>query len=362
MDKRKMVNKMTDALFFLLGKNDDQLNYLMKSVCMSCEKKSGWFVTYRTRQKRYNTESALMDFVMLSGQCGIVIQGEIKKDNDFTIETVRMYRKFYPDIPIIVSTWEDADRKEIESLTQAGAEVILNKKPNSTGLGNVNYQSISTKEGCKRAQELGCEYVLKTRTDQRIYRPYFLEYFMTLIEQFPARGRKKSRKRLIVGPGIVGKTMFLPFMISDFLYFGAISDVETIFSGKESSVNMSSKEREEWTKGLKGTISRKDFLNITAPEMHLIRQYCDSVGQEKTDLTVKSYWFHVKENLICLGWNDINLYWPKYGLYSESKIENSLNAQGNLNSYTWDFGKWLMLYQGKILYNEKYEKYCLDND
>jgi hypothetical protein len=150
-------------------------------------------------------------------------------------------------------------------------------------------------------------------------------------------------------------------MLSDFLYFGTVSDVETIFWGKESDVNMSYEERTLWTEKLKGTMSKKEFYALTAPELHLIRCYCDIVGKQKTELTVQSYWQSIKESLICLGWNDIGLYWPKYGLYNEAKIENTLDEPISFNSYTWDFGKWLLLYQDKLVYRDEYEKISLEN-
>lgn len=356
MDKRKSVNAITDILFSLLGRNDKNRNYLMKSVCMSCEKESDWYIQYRARRKRASRVKILRDFAELSEKCSIIIQGAIKEENDFTIETVKQYRKYYPDLPIIISTWNNTSNNVVDDLKLAGAEVVLSKKPELTGLGNVNFQRISTLAGCKRARELGCGFALKTRTDQRIYKPFFLEYFMTLIDQYPTYNAIDDR-RLIVGPGIVGKTMFLPFMLSDFIYFGKVGDIEIVFSDKQSNVNMTYEERAQWTNRLRETMCQKDFLAATAPELQLIRHYCNTIGNIETELTVKSYWQCIKDYLICLGWNDIDLYWPKYGLYNESKIENTLDKEEKIDSYTWDFGKWLMLYQGKIKYREEYEQF-----
>ena len=38
---------------------------------------------------------------------GIVIQGGLVYENDYTIYTAKLYRQWYPKIPIIISTWKN---------------------------------------------------------------------------------------------------------------------------------------------------------------------------------------------------------------------------------------------------------------
>jgi len=60
----------------------------------------------------------------------IVPQGPILHAFDFTLETIKLYRKYYTNVAIILSTWqwEDRDTRVIEEARKEGARVILNEK------------------------------------------------------------------------------------------------------------------------------------------------------------------------------------------------------------------------------------------
>ena len=76
--------------------------------------------------------------------------------------------------------------------------IIKNKKPANFGIDNVNLHYVTSSAGMLAAQELGAEYALKTRTDQRIYHPSLDAYLFSLMEAFPLSGKiQKQRKRLI---------------------------------------------------------------------------------------------------------------------------------------------------------------------
>lgn len=44
----------------------------------------------------------------------IVMQGPIRKEDNFTYNTVKYYRDIYPNAKVIVSTWIDEDANDIE--------------------------------------------------------------------------------------------------------------------------------------------------------------------------------------------------------------------------------------------------------
>ena len=120
----------------------------------------------------------------------VVIQGPLQSKDDFTLETVKIYKKIYPLSPIIVSTWHSESKKDLRDLERAGAVLVVSNKPINTGWGNIKLQVVSTESGLLCARELGCKYVAKTRTDWRMYRPSALQCLNSLLKidgYFPVR-------------------------------------------------------------------------------------------------------------------------------------------------------------------------------
>lgn len=359
MDKREIVDFAIGKLFSIFGKKNKERKYLIKTTCKCAQTYSDKFITYRERYKYASSYNIIGELTNISANCAIILQGPIREEDNFTLETVKLYKKEYPNIEVIVSTWDDTSNAIVDEIEKNGGTVILNKKPKNTGIGNINFQKVSTLAGINYANVKKCQYVLKTRTDQRICRNHFIEYFMSLIKQFPLDcSIKKQSERIITGPGLVDGTIFKPYMISDFMYFGNIRDVELIFSKELDESNMSVEEREKWILGLKGKTKISEFLNITAPELHMIRHFADNVMDKKSELTLKSYWEFVKKHLICLGWNDVNLYWPKYAIFNESRIDSTTNDKSDIiTSYCWDFAEWLLIHNDTIAYKKEYEEY-----
>lgn len=357
MDKRKIVDFSTDKLFSIFKGREAEINYLLKSGCKAGEKYSSKYITYRQRNKYSNQEKFIENFALIDEKCGIVLQGPIRKEDNFTIETVKLYKKYYPKALIIVSTWNDIDIQDEICLNKEGASVLKNIKPEKSGLGNINFQIISSKNGIEFAKKNGCEYILKTRTDQRICKRYFLQFFIDLLTQFYiTQENVKQDMRIIVGPSMVNATMLKPFMISDFLYFGKANDLKKIFDRDLDETDMTVEERRNWINSIKGKYSISEFYRITAPETLLIYDFAKKVMMEECEFNIKSYWEFVRDNLICLGWNDIDLLWPKYGIYNESKLDNTIVDDAEA-SYSWDLSKWMLLKNNRISFKSEYEEY-----
>src|SRR5207247_1377447 len=88
------------------------------------------------------------------GRIAIVIQGPILQTDDFTLETVRHYRRACPEMTVIVSTWDDSPAETISQCRDAGADVVLSRLPTIAGRSNLNFQTTSTRAGLQRAGEL----------------------------------------------------------------------------------------------------------------------------------------------------------------------------------------------------------------
>ena len=88
----------------------------------------------------------------MSKRC-VIIQGP-------THDYERM-QKAWDGFDIIYSTWEGEKDKGYKSSDC----VIYNKAPQEGGVGNINFQRISTLAGLKKATEKGYDFALKWRSD-----------------------------------------------------------------------------------------------------------------------------------------------------------------------------------------------------
>ena len=200
------------------------------NACSYGKRNKNQFYRYELLWKKDNEQAPIHGN---SKKYAIVMQGQICKESDFTVNTLLHYKKIYPDAMIILSTWEDEDKNIIELLEKKGINCILNKYPPKEmyGRGNLNLQLINTLAGVKRAHENPeITYILKTRTDQRIYMVDFLNYFSNLLAAFPTRGLGKNIQERIVFMNCEGASaIYYPFKLSDMLTFGSAADILNLY-------------------------------------------------------------------------------------------------------------------------------------
>jgi len=261
---------------------------------------------------------------------GIVIQGPILKENDFTLETIKNYKKTFnnPNLKIILSTWNEEDLEYINEFKKLDIEVITSEMPLKKGLLNLNCQIKSTQEGVKRAKILGCEYILKTRTDQRFYATNIIEFLLNVLKTFPIGSEGVNQKeRLVVLSFNTFK--YRIYGISDMFLFGHIDDVERYWS-------LDYCDKEELTRAEK-LDHIKTHLYRT-PETHIIKEYLKKIGhppkltlEDSLDVYAKYFCMVDKET--------VELFWPKY-----------TNADRRWESFEYSemeelkFREWLNLY------------------
>ena len=183
------------------------------------------FITYHTRPKytdsiKYKTfYYNNIDFQTLA----IVMQGPLILKDNFTIETLKLYRNFFPTVKIILSTWDTEDEEYVNKVRKLNIIVLQNKKPALAGIANINLQIASSTTGINHAKKLGCKYVLKTRTDQRIYSDHFLQFIYASLKKFPLTHRSAQKERIIAFN--LNTFMFRPYSVSDMINFGHVDDM-----------------------------------------------------------------------------------------------------------------------------------------
>lgn len=159
-----------------------------------------------------------------------------------TLNSVRFYRNIYPNATVIVSTWDDESEEHIHQLVKFGATIVRSVKPTNNGFWNINYQLTSSLAGMQKAKELGCEFAVKTRTDQRICKPFIFDSMLATMSLFPTNSEKQKGRLVLLETR--GGNMFIPYHCSDFLYLGYTEDLIRLFSAplyardKDDEVNL----------------------------------------------------------------------------------------------------------------------------
>lgn len=234
----------------------------------------------------------------------IVLQGPILADADFTMETIRFYRRSFPDVILILSTWAitEVQSAELESLD---VHCVINQWPENPGISNVNLQIISTKSGLVAAKKAGALHAVKTRTDQRIYNPNFFSYLFSLIKSFPLtrRDRGGQLERLV---GIsLGSFKYRMYGISDMFMFGHIEDMLCYWS---PPLDLRSDTDEERSRA--GSTWR-EFSRWRVCEVYFCTEFLKRTGWEP-QFTLSDSWKSLADRFCIIDQHSIYLYWHKY--------------------------------------------------
>lgn len=167
---------------------------------------------------------------------GIVLQGPVCNEDNFTFETIRLMRHLYPDIQIVLSTYvgEVKDKRIIENLQ---CDLLENEsmpsenKGQGEKIGYINNQIFSSIEGIKHLQRKGVKYILKMRSDFRLYKTDVIPYFLNLMKLFPMQDADGySLNERLINVACSNTLYYFPFHMCDFVWFGRTEDVLNLYS------------------------------------------------------------------------------------------------------------------------------------
>ena len=283
------------------------------------------FILFRSWPKFSKDIGISSDSLRKFPKMAVVLQGPLNQDEDFTLETVRIYKKIFPEsVKIIVSTGETENLDYLKEIEAAGATIVLNKKPTNPGPANINLQIISAGAGVRKAKELGAEYVLKSRTDQRIYAANALEFLYNLTEKFP--------KRIISTDYITFK--YIPYSISDMTVFGHIDNMTLYW-------NPPLDERRPFTLDRKN-MPERDFIKERVAEIYLATEFLKKIGWD-LKWTVADYWQALADVFCIIDRQILDIYWhkPERHKFRENKY---LRYDALRNTDTLSFLEWFNLY------------------
>ncbi len=320
-------------------KNKTLLRTILKSIIHKIEDFLSVFITHIKRPIYSNKVNITSDKLVNYPKCYIVIQGPIIIEKDFTLETIKIYKKLYPKTKIILSTWKDTDTKYLKKIQSAlkiekgNIYLILNKSPDYPGISNINLQTTSAYNGIKKAKELGAEYVVKTRTDQRMYGINNIEFLYNLIKCFPVKTGYKQKERIITMSLDTFKYRW--YGASDMFNFGNIDDM-LVYWGIEL-------EDKEYFENRKKVNNDNKLTKFPICETKLVLNFLKKIGR-KTKWTFEDSLQSYANHFCVVDQEDLDLYWYKYARLSEKKHFYSYEKISK--KYELSFKEWINLYMG----------------
>jgi len=292
---------------------------------------SGYYFTYKLHKKKVSKKSKSLSL----NNFAIVIQGPNVLNSNFTLETLRYYSTQYPKSPIIFSSWEHDINIIKKYKLNKNIHLVTNETPSYSGIRNINLQSYSTKNAILYAKKLKCKYVLKTRSDTRVYFNDFQNHLINLIKFYKLKKnfREKQKARIVSTNFTLRYRMYAP---SDLIMFGHIDDLYDYF-------NVLTSERVE--KNFFELIKKSKFKSKShffyddffTPEQYF---FCNFFKKKNLKLkwTVDDYLKKISENFIIIDNQTLNIYWKK-----SNRVDNSFSDTPNVtnSSLSFNFVDWL---------------------
>ena len=290
----------------------------------------------------------------------IVIQGPIAYDNNYTVETFKLYRTIYPNAPIVVSTWKGEATNDFRRECKENSIVLLeNEMPENRGAFNVNLQLESSLQGVNFIREhTQAKFVLKTRTDQRINRFDFLLYLKNLLATFPPKDNKLHERIIFLS---VNNLNQFPFYYQDYLSFGHVEDISKLYGiprhRDPGEMTYHFRHRNRMRKVMDKVLNEKYSFDYDSefaknperckvkrwaqkfcfPEMYISKTFYKQhiAPIDETNL-LETSWKFAAEYLILIDVEAILIDWPKYE-------KHRYKALTNLGRHS-AFSRWLDMY------------------
>jgi hypothetical protein len=291
-----------------------KLFLIVKNVIEKLEIWLGFFFIFKFYtldvKKNFNKYVSYDD---LGSDTAILIQGPYISKADFTYNTLLLYRKIYPKIRILLSTWEDSIQSDVRfNLEKHNIEILINSKPEYFGVQNINLQIKSTAAGLKFLRSKGVLFVLKTRTDQRFYSAAnYLKHMISNIERISGnRFNDCIRYKFFVCN--LNMYRYRKYIVSDMFMFGNICDMLKFWDIPFQR------------RALAYFIKNPEFYLNKNAEAYLIHcffktiEFFPSDTQLDSDRFIKNYFSLIEKDALKLFWFKNNHFFENEYVYHEN--------------------------------------------
>jgi len=311
---RALALKCTDRFFGTIARDGAVVERLINRFLFALRKNSSErFYTYHTRPQQ--AAAVGLDPVSPPPACetiGIIIQGPLLHEADFTLESAALYLRTFPTAHVVISTWDAEDLGRHEILKNPRLHVVKSAPPKTSGLGTTNFQLVSTRAGIERLEELGCMYVMKTRSDQRAYANNLDHYLIALIHQYPTRSENQKHRIVELSMNIC---RYRPYSMCDMFQFGHISDMKDMWFVELDERHMSTKQFSS------RKLTSRDVSEANIGEIYLHRRYLEKIKADSA-VSMRVYYRALIDHFIVIDKEQVDLYWHKYHCGEYSLAEN----------------------------------------
>ena len=259
----------------------------------------------------------------------IVVQGPLVAQDNFTMTTLKLYRLNFPDASIIFSTWA-VSKTIVDELKKHAIIVLQNKPPQIAGISNLNMQIVTSKAGIIYAEKNGAQFILKTRSDQRIYHPSLDLYLFSLLRAFPLKSKKLEQTNRLIGISLDSQKYRI-YGLSDMFLFGCASDMIKYWDatmdtrqGLDKIINIDA-------------ITNRGFSELCIGPVYLNTKFLEKIGHT-CKWTLKDSFTVLKDRFIIVDQSAIKLLWHKYTINEERY------SQFGFFDPEISFNDWLTLY------------------
>lgn len=335
---------------------DRVLRKIMRFAVDRENAKGDSFMTVHTRPRRAAEFGTWPEPGVVPARTAVVMQGPISTDHDFTLETLRLYARQMPGAQLVLSTWADTNEALLAPIRDLGVAVVLSEKPAFAGLFNVNMQITSSAAGVRRAVTDGADWVLKTRTDQRLLAPDALAFLVALAQVFPVGGGTAQKHR-IIGVGL-GSLKFAPYHVTDQTVFGSAEDMLAYWTPQLRDTGP----REGWptdSLGIFRSVPIGESCRHSAPESYMASQFLLRMGRT-LEWTLVDSWAAYRDHFCFADLSTTDFYWVKGQVYSQREHAFAYDVVSNRTEF--GFRDWLLLYGGHYRPEDarRYEAVLLD--
>ena len=300
--------------------------------------------SYITEKKRpIHAKSIKCFFNDSTDDVAILIRGPVINKNNFTIETIKIYRSYYPNANIYLSTWDYCLEGIEDIIKTLEIKLISSKFINpKKGIGSTNLQIKGNLQALEYIEKDNIKYTLSTRTDQRFYSSNILKSLKLIQKEFGPYNKFSENDRQVERMiGISFNTfLYRLYGLSDMFLFGLTEDVKNYWNSKEDDRNPSNKSYDS-------DKSMRDYSKLQVNEVYFMCEFLKRNGQIPK-WSLNDYWEILKNRFIIIDSSSLDFIWPKYTFIEDRWKDYTKELHFKEITYL----DWLLIKENQLKINE----------
>jgi hypothetical protein len=316
----KLLNRFCKIIQSRLGLN---LGYQLTRLSIKPENfprpSAPHFLSINLEPPRIDDDSTLLN--PFGDKIAIVLQGAVDNKSHSLSSIISRYQNLYPLAHIILSTWEDENTDFLQFSEKF--HLVKSNKPRNPGIANVNLQIASTCAGIELAEALGCQYVIKSRSDQMLLNSTFL---INLYEIVHKHSTQKNNLKLVISS--FNTFCFRKYSISDMFTFGEISEMKNFWF-----IPLDSRVSSELS--LVDITDKESWCKLRVAENYISCLYLEKKGLT-LDFTFQQYYKALSDYFVVVDAQELGQTWTKYTSFNPVyNLNNFPHSRSEVTSAIW---------------------------